>query len=89
MDARSEVLLRQAELFEGELLLAGLPADDLLGALPQARGWNWHAGDQALLSTRFADRSHFGTQMAEGDYRAAVLFLPNGLLAIRMKRRAA
>ena len=76
MDPRSEVLLRQAELFDGELLLAGLPADDLLGVLPQARGWNWHAGDQALLSTRFPGRSHFGTQMPEGDYCAAVLFLP-------------
>lgn len=76
MDARSEVLLRQAELFGGELLLAGLPADDLLGALPQARGWNWHAGDQALLSARFAGRTQFDTRMPEGDYRAAVLFLP-------------
>ncbi|MBJ7547086.1 class I SAM-dependent methyltransferase [Pseudomonas sp. OA3] len=76
MDPRSEVLLRQAELFSGELLLAGLPADDLLGALPQARGWNWHAGDQALLTARFAGRSHFDTRLPEGDYRAAVLFLP-------------
>ena len=57
MDPRSEVLLRQAQLFEGELLLAGLPADDLLGTLPQACGWNWHAGDQALLAARFAGRS--------------------------------
>ena len=31
MDPRSEVLLRQAELFQGQVLLAGLPADDLLG----------------------------------------------------------
>ena len=31
MDPRSEVLLRQAELFEGPVLLAGLPADGLLG----------------------------------------------------------
>ncbi|MBF8163135.1 class I SAM-dependent methyltransferase [Pseudomonas mendocina] len=76
MDPRSEVLLRQAELFEGELLLAGLPADDLLGLLPQAHGWSWHAGDQAQLAARFAGRSHFDTQMPEGDYRAAVLFLP-------------
>ena len=76
MDPRSEVLLRQAELFEGELLLAGLPADDLLGVLPQAHGWSWHAGDQAQLAARFAGRSHFDTQMPEGDYRAAVLFLP-------------
>ena len=57
-------------------MLAGLPADDLLGTLPQACGWNWHAGDQALLAARFAGRSHFGTRMPEGDYRAAVLFLP-------------
>ena len=76
MDPRSEVLLRQAELFDGELLLAGLPADDLLGVLPHALGWNWHAGDQALLATRFPGRSHFDTQMPAGDYRAAVLFLP-------------
>lgn len=76
MDPRSEVLLRQAELFDGELLLAGLPADDLLGVLPHAQGWNWHAGDQALLATRFPGRSHFDTQMPAGDYRAAVLFLP-------------
>ncbi|EJO95659.1 ribosomal RNA small subunit methyltransferase C [Ectopseudomonas mendocina DLHK] len=76
MDPRSEVLLRQAELFEGELLLAGLPADDLLGVLPQAHGWSWHAGDQAQLAARFAGRSHFDTQMPKGDYRAAVLFLP-------------
>lgn len=76
MDPRSEVLLRQAELFDGELLLAGLPADDLLGVLTQAQGWNWHAGDQALLAARFPGRSHFDTQMPPGDYRAAVLFLP-------------
>ncbi|ARS50473.1 16S rRNA methyltransferase [Ectopseudomonas mendocina] len=76
MDPRSEVLLRQAELFKGELLLAGLPADDLLGVLPQAHGWSWHAGYQAQLAARFAGRSHFDTQMPKGDYRAAVLFLP-------------
>ena len=52
MDPRSEVLLRQAELFEGPLLLAGLPADDLLGQLPEAHGWSWHAGDQAALEAR-------------------------------------
>ncbi|SPO59293.1 protein of unknown function, partial [Pseudomonas inefficax] len=47
MDPRSEVLLPQAELFTRPLLLAGAPADDLLGQLPQARAWTWHAGDQA------------------------------------------
>lgn len=76
MDPRSEVLLRQAELFDGNVLLAGLPADDLLGSLPQASGWSWHAGDLASLAARFPGRSHFDTLMPAGDYCTAVLFLP-------------
>lgn len=76
MDPRSEVLLRQAELFSGSLLLAGLPADDLLRALPEARGWCWHAGDQAQLEARYPGRSQFGTQIGDVDIRSAVLFLP-------------
>jgi 16S rRNA (guanine1207-N2)-methyltransferase len=76
MDPRSEVLLRQAHLFEGQLLLAGLPADDLLGNLPQARGWCWHAGDQAALEARFEGRSHFGVNAPEQPFTRAVLFLP-------------
>jgi 16S rRNA (guanine1207-N2)-methyltransferase len=76
MDPRSEVLLRQAELFSGALLLAGLPADDLLGQLPAARGWSWHAGDQAALDARFAGRSQFGVSPPAVDFDAALLFLP-------------
>jgi 16S rRNA (guanine1207-N2)-methyltransferase len=76
MDPRSEVLLRQAELFQGSLLLAGLPADDLLGRLPEARGWCWHAGDQAALEARFEGRSHFGVDAPEQPFESAVLFLP-------------
>ncbi|MDH4569374.1 class I SAM-dependent methyltransferase [Pseudomonas sp. BN414] len=76
MDPRSEVLLRQADLFQGAVLLAGLPSDDLLGTLPQASGWSWHAGDQAALEARFAGRSHFGTTPPETPFTAAVLFLP-------------
>lgn len=76
MDPRSEVLLRQAELFAGPLLLAGLPADDLLTRLPEARGWSWHAGEQATLDARFAGRSQLGVSPPEGDFVAAVLFLP-------------
>jgi 16S rRNA (guanine1207-N2)-methyltransferase len=76
MDPRSEVLLRQAHLFEGQLLLAGLPADDLLGKLPQARGWCWHAGDLAALEARFEGRSHFGVNAPEQPFTRAVLFLP-------------
>ena len=76
MDPRSEVLLRQAELFQGDLLLAGLPADDLLGTLPKARGWSWHAGDFTALESRFGDRTHFGTHAPPESFEAAVLFLP-------------
>jgi len=76
MDPRSEVLLRQAELFQGNLLLVGLPADDLLGRLPNAHGWCWHAGDQAALDARFAERSQFGVTVPERAFDAAVIFLP-------------
>lgn len=76
MDPRSEVLLRQAELFQGNVLLAGLPADDLLGHLPQAHGWTWHAGDQALLEARFAGRNQHGVEAPPVAFDAAVLFLP-------------
>jgi glycerate dehydrogenase len=50
MDPRSEVLLRQAELSR-QPAAGRLPADDLLGRLPNAHGWCWHAGDQAALDT--------------------------------------
>ena len=76
MDPRSEVLLRQAELFTGRVLLAGLPADDLLGEMPDSLGWSWHAGEQATLAARFPGRSHFGTCPPVDDFTAAVLFLP-------------
>jgi 16S rRNA (guanine1207-N2)-methyltransferase len=76
MDPRSEVMLRQADLFTGPLLLAGLPSDDLLGQFPEAQGWSWHAGEHALLESRFKHRCHFGTHPGEHDVRAAVLFLP-------------
>ncbi len=76
MDPRSEVLLRQAELFQGNLLLVGLPADDLLGRLPNAHGWCWHAGDQAALDARFPERSQFGVNVPQRTFDAAVIFLP-------------
>ncbi|AHY41874.1 16S rRNA methyltransferase [Stutzerimonas decontaminans] len=76
MDPRSEVLLRQAELFQGRLLLAGLPADDLLGQLPAASGWSWHAGELQTLERRFNGRCSFGVAPPPGEFDAAVLFLP-------------
>jgi len=76
MDPRSEVLLRQRELFAGRVLLAGPPADDLLGQLPEALTWNWHAGHQQRLQARFAGRNSYGTEVPEIEFDHAVLFLP-------------
>lgn len=76
MDPRSEVLLRQAKLFGGRVLLAGLPADDLLGQLPEALGWSWHAGDHARLDARFVERSTLGVTPPQPAFDTAVLFLP-------------
>lgn len=76
MDPRSEVLVRNIELFDGHLVLAGVPADDLLSALPQAYGWSWHAGEYAVLKQRFAERCSFSTQLASAEYASGILFLP-------------
>lgn len=76
MDPRSEVLIRNIKLFTGNVLLAGLPADELLHELPDAQGWSWHAGEYALLNQRFANRCVFSTLLPAAEYTAGVLFLP-------------
>ena len=76
MDPRSQVLLRNIELFYGNVLLAGLPADELLSELPGAQGWSWHAGEYQQLSQRFPQRCTFSTQLPTAEYSAGVLFLP-------------
>ena len=76
MDSRSEVLLRQPDYFQGEVLLVGLPPDDVLGRLPNAHGWCWHAGDQAALEARFAGRVHYGVDVPARAFDTAVVYLP-------------
>lgn len=76
MDPRSQVLLRNIELLQGKVVLAGLPADELLAELPNAQGWSWHAGEYEQLSQRFPERCTFSTQLSGEQYSAAVLFLP-------------
>jgi 16S rRNA (guanine1207-N2)-methyltransferase len=76
MDPRSEVLLRQAHLFDGRVLLAGLPADRLLSELRSALGWSWNAGDHATLAHRHGERVSFGVTPPETDFTAAVVYLP-------------
>jgi len=76
MDLRSQVLLRQPQLFGGNLLLVGLPDDALLAQLPNAHGWSWHAGQQAKLEQRYPQRCAFGVELPSRAFDAAVLFLP-------------
>ena len=76
MDPRSEVLIRNIELFNGSIVLAGAPADDLLAELALAHAWSWHAGEYAALKQRFAERCSFSTQLTSTEYTAGVLFLP-------------
>jgi len=77
MDAKSQLLLRSPELFAGKVLLAGLPADDLLSQLPEAFGWSWQMDSYAPLARRFGERGAFGIEAPNTpDCSAAVLFLP-------------
>lgn len=76
MDPRSQVLLRQAELFDDSTLLAGAPADSLLAELPHAQAWSWLADDYQHLSQSFPERAHTGILPPELNHTTAVLFLP-------------
>lgn len=76
MDPRSQVLLRQAELFDGSILLAGAPADALLAELPHAQAWSWLADDYQQLARNFPERVHTGIVPPKLAYTSAVLFLP-------------
>ena len=69
MDPRSQVLLRNIELFDGNVLLAGLPADELLSELPDAQGWSWHAGEYQQLFQRFPERCIFSKQLPIVEYK--------------------
>ena len=83
MDPRSEVLLRQVDYLQGPLLLAGLPADELLGQLAQAHGWSWHAGQQQWLEQHYPGRCSFATTPPAMTWQSAVLFLPKAVGAVR------
>lgn len=76
MDPRSEVLLRQRDLFSGPVLLVGAPVDTLADELPGARLWSWLWDSHSALNSRYPQRCHFGTDAPEGPLSAAVLFLP-------------
>lgn len=76
MDPRSQVLLRQAPLFGGTILLAGAPSDTLLTELPKAHAWCWMADTYQYLQHIYAARVSVGLAPPELPLDAAVLFLP-------------
>lgn len=76
MDPRSEVLLRQIELFTDNTLLVGLPADELLTMIPTGKGWSWFASDSQILQQRYPEKIHLGTTAPSEVFSAAVIFLP-------------
>lgn len=75
MDPRSEVLLRQPSLFQGQVLLAGPPSDQLLTKLPQSTGWCWLANDFQVLN-QYPNRIYFDVTAPQEKFNSAVLFLP-------------
>lgn len=76
MDPRSEVVLRQLKLFTDDMLLVGLPADDLLSKIPRAIGWTWLASDLQALNHHYNDRVYLGVAPPSIMVEAAILFLP-------------
>jgi 16S rRNA (guanine1207-N2)-methyltransferase len=79
MDPRSEVILRQLSFFKGSVLLAGLPADQLIHELkPQVSSlfaWSWHFGDYSAL-TQLSSNCHFSAEPPEQQFDQAIIFLP-------------
>lgn len=76
MTPASQVLLRQQQLFAGNILLAGAPGDELLDQLPAAHAWCWLADTATVLQQRYGQRVSSGTLAPAGTYDAGVLFLP-------------
>ncbi len=77
MDPRSEVLLRQAQLFEQQTAAGRSGRRPCSASCRQASGWSWHAGEQQRLQRRFAGRCSFGVDAPASRLEAAVLFLPD------------
>ncbi|RYY80263.1 MAG: class I SAM-dependent methyltransferase [Moraxellaceae bacterium] len=79
MDPRSEVILRQLDFFQGDVLLAGLPADQLMYKLiPKVSSlcaWSWHFGDYTALN-QLGSECHFSAEPPEQQFDQAIIFLP-------------
>ena len=78
MDPRSEVVLRQQNYLNGQILLINAPNDQLAKNLPtqvQAVIWTWNYADhQAFVNTEIS--SYFSVEFPQGHFDQVVIFVP-------------
>lgn len=78
MDPRSEVVLRQIDLLDGEVLFINPPRDSLLKQLPSpitGQVWTWNFADhQYFLGQQIT--SHFLIECPTANFDQAVIFVP-------------
>lgn len=76
MDAKSEILLRQAELFSGKVLLVNAPQDQLSQSLNATTSiWSWNFADhQYFLQSGYP--SVFDIAPPQQSFDQAIIFIP-------------
>ena len=78
MDPRSEVVLRQQDYLNGQVLLINAPNDQLAKNLPsqvQASVWTWNYADhQAFLEAGI--NSHFSVEFPQASFDQVIIFVP-------------
>ena len=78
MDPRSEVVLRQQDYLNGQVLLINAPNDQLAKNLPkqvQASVWTWNYADhQAFLNAGI--NSHFSVEFPQASFDQVIIFVP-------------
>lgn len=82
MDPRSEVILRQQQLLQGQVLLVNAPADGLRTQLDTTvakavslQYWSWHAGDAAQLNAQGANVT-FAVEIDAANIQQVVIYIP-------------
>ncbi|ENX39495.1 class I SAM-dependent methyltransferase [Acinetobacter sp. NIPH 2100] len=78
MDPRSEVVIRQQNYLNGQVLLINAPNDQLAKNLPdtvQASVWTWNYADhQGFISSGI--HSHFSVEFPQATFDQVVIFVP-------------
>ncbi|WP_038342902.1 methyltransferase [Acinetobacter sp. A47] len=78
MDPRSEVVLRQQDYLNGQILLINAPNDSLARSLPdqvQASVWTWNYADHQSFQA-MGIHSHFSVEFPQAVFDQVVIFVP-------------